>query len=501
MARELARRLTAAFDANRGGTVIEEPSGGAWSGERVLTLAEAVEAALRAHGVTAGEPVIVFVSNDASDFAALLGVWRVSAVAVPVHRTTPPGALAPVLEASRARLLVDLLGPPSWPVPGTRSDEDGPLWLFHRGAAVPPADPVLADALLVVFTSGSTGVPKGVVMSDRAYARKLDAIDSLLRFDAATRTLLLLQITFSFGMWVSLLTLTRGGTLVLGGKFEAAATLRALADRGITRTALIPTMLRALVAARHEPDVAALLARFVAERGLRHLLTGGEILPASLAEAVTGLFPEVAFHNIFGLTETCTSDFFLGGEGMRRRPGAIGRPSPGVAYRIAAGDGGPVAIGEVGELQIRTETIMSGYLGAPELTAAAFVDGYFRTGDLAREGADGLVEIVGRAKEVIARSGNKVYPLEVELAFSSHPGVAHALATGIADERVGERIHVAVVPKAGASLSAEVLRRWAAERLDRFKMPDAVHILDGLPLGRTGKADRSQLRALLMVDR
>jgi len=140
---------------------------------------------------------------------------------------------------------------------------------------------------------------------------------------------------------------------------------------------------------------------------------------------------------------------------------------------------------------------MNGYLDAPELTQAALCDGYFRTGDIAREREPGVVELVGRSKELISRGANKVSPLEIEHAVGAHPDVAEALACGVPDAVLGERIHLLIVPRAGARLDEADLRAWAAERLERYKLPDRIHFGTELPQGRTGKADRIRLRAIL----
>ena len=136
---------------------------------------------------------------------------------------------------------------------------------------------------------------------------------------------------------------------------------------------------------------------------------------------------------------------------------------------------------------------MQGYLDDPALTAAAFSAGFLGTGDLARRRADGRVELVGRIKEIVSRGGNKIAPAEIENLFASHPDVIGALCTGVPDERLGEALHVLLVPRPGSTLTADALRRWAAERLERYKLPDGIHLADALPLGPTGKADRGAL--------
>ncbi len=416
------------------------------------------------------EPVIVQVSNRACDLAAFLATWRAGGVVVPAHRAMPPAVLDQLVAATGARAVVDAAAPA--PV----------RWLAEQSAA---ARPLLADAAFVIFTSGSTGQPKGVVLSHDAFAQKLAAIDSWLGFDRATRLLLVLQITFSFGIWNALLTLLRGGLLVLEEKFEPATTAAALRDHAITVTALVPTMLRALAGRFDQP-----LARSV-----RQILTGGEPLNSGLTAPVATLFPGAELLDIYGLTETSTCDLLLDSTDPTR-PG-LGQPTTGVACRIADPTGADVAEGAVGELLLHTRFAMRGYLDDPVQTAAARHGEWLRTGDLARRDTDGRIRLAGRAKELISRGANKISPLEIEQAMQRHPDVAAALATGVPDALMGERIHLLVLPRPGATLDDAALRAWAADHLERFKRPDAIHIGSELPVGRTGKADRGALRALI----
>ena len=192
---------------------------------------------------------------------------------------------------------------------GAESGADGRLTLLDRPG--PPPRPLLADGAFIIFTSGSTGQPKGAVVCHQAWNGKLDAIDSILKFNRGTRTLLALQITFSFGIWVSLLTITRGGTLYVHEKYDPARTIAALDENGITTVALVPTMMRALLVLRDDAAVQTHVARINRTKQLRQLLTGGESLGASLHQTTLSLLPGVALYDIYGLTETATCDFFL----------------------------------------------------------------------------------------------------------------------------------------------------------------------------------------------
>ncbi len=446
----------------------------ALAGERALThaqfLAEArsVAAALREAGLARDEPLHVRVSNHPLDLVAFLGAWLAGAVVVPVHRASPPVAAAGIAARTMARFEWDALAATP---------------LARLADTAPPPREILKDAALIVFTSGSSGAPKGSVLSHRAFAGKLGAIQQRLGFREDERTLLVLNITFSFGIWVALLTLLHGGCLIPEEKFAPASFLARLRADAITRVGVVPTMMRALIL----DHPGATLAR---PNALRTVMIGGESLGQGLGETLRALFAPADLIDIYGLTETSTCDFFLMPQDLPRYAGCIGRPSPGVEYRIRAEDGG-----EVGELCIRSPFLMNGYLGQPELDPID-AEGWLATGDLARERDPGVVEIAGRKKELIVRGGNKIAPQEIEFACSAHPKVAAAIAVGRPDARLGQRIHALVVPRDGSLRPAE-LREFLRQRLEKYKQPDVFYFARELPAGRTGKADRGRFAAML----
>jgi long-chain acyl-CoA synthetase len=442
---------------------IESVSGEWVPSDVLLASAEKVRGALVGQNVAAHEPVHVIMGNRPSDLGALFGVWQAGAVAVPIHVSAGPSTLERVSRISRARFAVD----------GER--------LHAIAEAPPPARPLLHGAALVIFTSGSTGEPKGVVIGHQRLADKLAVLDPLLNIRPDDVVLLPLQLTFIFGLWVSLLALSEDARLILVPKFSSEAMTRGLAEA--TVLAGVPSMFRTLLS---YPAVAA--------PRLRAVLTGGEVLPPPLARALLQFAP-AAIYDLYGLTETGSCDFCLAPADQPRGFGTIGRPTGRVDFRLRR-DGRTVSPGETGELQIRTPFDMFGYLDNPELTAASFDGGYFRTGDLARLTDGGFVALIGRAKDIISRGGNKIAPLEIDNLLAEHPGVAAALCAGVPDERLGEVVHAVVVPRAGVDIDTAALREWLMARTERFKVPDVFYVRDALPSGASGKADRRAVTQL-----
>lgn len=436
-----------------------------------LAAARSVRDALSRAGLAADEPVHVRISNQPLDLAAYAGVWLANGVVVPVHRTSAPGTLAHVVSKTRARF--------EW---------DASLKILSD--APPPARPILEGAALIVFTSGSSGMPKGAVLSHRGFIGKLEAIQSMLGFRDTDRTMLVLNITFSFGIWVAFLTLLHGGCVLAREIFAAGGFLGDLKESGATQVAVVPTMMRSLILDVLPEKLRVLAADLHSGApALRQVLIGGETLGKGLGETLRALFVPASLIDIYGLTETSTCDFFLMPADLPRYAGCIGRPSPGVRFRIE---------GEDGELLISSPFLMNGYLDEPQLRPIK--DGWLATGDLARERDPGVVEIVGRKKELIYRGGSKIAPLEIEFACSAHPKVAAALAVGRPDERLGQRIHALVVPRNNENepdLTPAEVYAFLSQRLERHKLPDVLYFARELPAGRTGKADRGRFAAML----
>lgn len=453
--------------------------------------ASAVARQLVAAGVAADDTVLVKSSNHPLDFACLLGVWMASAVAVPVHRTAPAGVVEAIQAKARCRFHADLF-----------ASADVGACVSPMAHHVPheSADRLmLAGAALVIFTSGSTGLPKGVVLSHAAFAGKLEQNQRLLGFTADDVTLLVLNNTFSFGIWMALLTLAQGGKVVACSRFSPQLFVDLLVDEAVTRVGVVPTMVRATFGAMQPERLVAAAARIRDTGCLQDVVIGGEPLGLELSAKLRTFIEPAGLYDIYGLTETSTSDFVLTPRDYGRHPATIGQPAPGVHCRIVNDAGDECANGAAGELQLKTPYIMAGYLGDPELSRTALVDGWFRTGDLAIRDAEGFVSIVGRLKELIVRGGNKITPIEVERALCACAGVGAALVAGVPDPVLGQRIHALLVAEAGASIDAPALRAELSTRLEKYKHPDVCYLGTDLPTGRTGKIDRGQLQSQLQT--
>jgi acyl-CoA synthetase (AMP-forming)/AMP-acid ligase II len=347
----------------------------------------------------------------------------------------------------------------------------------------------LRGAALIVFTSGSTGTPKGVVLGHQQLAGKLEVLARLIQLCPADTVILPLQLTFIYGIWVSLLTISSGARLVLLGKFTASELAAKLRDGGSVM-AVVPSMLRGLLASEPQP----------AAPRLKSLICGGEMLTHRLGRALLAAFPHTGIFDLYGLTETGSCDFCLPPAQFAAGLGSIGGPTEKVHYRIVDANAAPVDPGAAGELLLKTPFGMLGYLDDPGVTAGSYRGGFFCTGDQAKLRPDGRLQIVGRLKDMISRGGNKIAPAEIDTLLASHPEVSGALCAGVPDARLGEVIHAVVTLHPQSRLTPHTLLCWAAGQIEKFKLPDVIHIREALPTGPSGKLDRAAIVRLALAE-
>ena len=346
-----------------------------------------------------------------------------------------------------------------------------------------PAPPSPDAPPVVLYTSGSTGRPKGAMLSHAAleFANRMWAgpVIGLVESDVL---LAALPLTHAFGFNGAMLApLLAGVTVRLVERFVAERVAEIIAREPVSVLPGVATMFQRLL------DVPG----FAGGRRLRLGVSGAAPCPWEVAEAWRARTGTRIVRG-YGSTELFRPISFLAGD-PTEHPGCVGRPVPGVEIRVVAEDGRALAPEETGELWIRTPAVMDGYLDNPEETRAVLVDGWFRTGDLARVNAEGYVTIVGRERERIKRGGYSVFPAEVEAVLLAHPEVAEAEVTAMPDATLGEEVAAFVALRPGAAADAEALIAWCRERLAAFKYPRRVTLVNALPRSATGKVLKAKL--------
>ena len=410
--------------------------------------------ALRAQGIEAGDRVAIKLPNTPAYLAAYFGVLRLGAIAVPLNVLLAQPEIDARLETATPRAFVDrpLAADGEAHVEIAESDEDDPAAL--------------------IFTSGTTGRPKGAILTHggiRATARfGADA----LGFTPDDVLLGVAPFPHVLGQEVFVCAFLVGGGVAVMQRFEPEAALETMAS---TRTSVmfgVPTMCIALC--ELAPSAEALPP-------LRIAHIGGSAVPFDVARRF-GLTFGAAIHEGYGLTEMSglATTFALG---RRRKAGSVGRPSSATEMRIANADERGV-----GEVQFHGPSVIPGYWNDPEATATAIdADGWLSTGDLGYLDEDGDLFLVDRKKEVIIRGGYNVYPREVEEALYEHPAVLEAAVVGVPDESLGEEVAAIVVPRPGAELDPDELKAWTKERVAAYKYPRYVVLVAELPKSPTGK--------------
>ncbi|WP_329123245.1 long-chain-fatty-acid--CoA ligase [Streptomyces sp. NBC_01353] len=443
-------------------------------------------AGLRAAGVKPGDRVAVLLPNTTEFLRVYYGALAAGATVVPVHALLVAEEVQYVLEHSKAVAIVS--GGPLWPVAeeaaraaGVRAMRGAPSATEPLGAPE-PAEP--SDTAVILYTSGTTGRPKGARLTHLNIVLNASVTSQdLLGLGAEDVVLGCLPLFHSYGQTCAMNgTLRAGATLVLMPRFTGAAALEVLAGEGVTVFMGVPTMYHALVEAAAVSD-----SRPVA---LRAAVSGGAALPVAVLERFEETFSTQILEG-YGLTETSPVATFNQPH-IGRRPGTVGHPVWGVEVGIADAavddEVRLLADGEIGEVVVRGHNVFAGYLDDPEATAAAVVDGWFRTGDLGVRDEDGFLSIVDRKKDLVIRGGFNIYPREVEEVLVRHPAVSEVAVIGIPDDAKGEEVCAVVVRRAGAGVvTAEELVEWSKERLGRHKYPRVVRFVDELPLGPTGK--------------
>jgi len=445
-------------------------------------------ALLRETGVEPGDRVGVMLPNVPEFPIAYYGVLRAGGVVVPMNVLLKQREIAFYLEDSGAKLLLAWHGfadeaREGAAEAGAELVEVEPAAFAKALAELEPtpglAGTVEEDTAVILYTSGTTGKPKGAELTHLNLSRNAE-ISSRTTCEVAEGDVVLgaLPLFHSFGQTVGMnASLRVGACLTLVPRFDPGEALATMQRDGVTHFYGVPTMFGALL---HHPE-----RESFDTSSLHNCITGGASMPVEVLRGFEEAFGAVVLEG-YGLSETspvaCSNH-----PDRERKPGSIGAPIEGVEMQVVDEDDNPVARGEVGEIVIRGHNIMKGYWRRPDATAEAMRGGWFHSGDMARTDEDGYFYIVDRKKDLIIRGGYNVYPREVEEVLYEHPKIREAAVVGVPHDEWGEEIGAAVVLHDGEELAREEVSSYVKERIAAYKYPRVVWFIDDLPKGPTGK--------------
>ncbi len=422
----------------------------------------AAAASLRAEGVGPGERVAVLLPNGPSAVVALLAVLRLGAIAVPLNVLLAQPEVEARIAISSATLLVD------------RDDR-------LEGAGEPVTaivDAAAGDPAVILFTSGTSGKPKGAILTHGGIGAAADNAAGALRLGPDDVVLGAAPFSHVLGLATGVVaTLLSGSAIAVVRRFRAETTLALMVETRTTILLGVPTMLIALC------DAARSATQLPPVR-IAHV--GGASVPVEVARDFERTFGGEVYEG-YGLTELSgIATTYV--QGQPRKAGSVGFPLGGSELRIVSLEGAPLPAGEIGEVQLRGPSVIPGYWEDPAATAEAIdADGWLATGDVGYVDDEGYLFLVDRRKELIIRGGYNVYPREVEEVLYEHPDVLEAAVVGVPHETLGEEVAALVVPRPGTSPDPEQIRAWTKERLAAYKYPRLVVVVDDLPRGPSGK--------------
>ncbi|WP_372399288.1 class I adenylate-forming enzyme family protein [Azospirillum sp. HJ39] len=495
--RDPARTALIAGDARRSFTELDRES-------------DAIACALQSAGIGRGHRVAVMLENSIEYVAGLFATLKAGGIFVPVNPSTKADKLAYLLDDADVGLLIAPAALARQVLPALEAVERPPsvLWvgtalpagatgLLYADALSspqrPPADPRLIDQDLaaIMYTSGTTGQPKGVMLTHANYVNTTWAISTYLGNTPDDVVMCVLPLTFGYGLSQVMTAVRVGFTLVLERSFAfPAETLKRMVGHRVTGLPGVPTIFSTLL---------GLEAAKTADLGsLRYLTNAAAPLPAAHLRRLRERFPQAAFHSMYGMTECCTRISTLDPADLDNKPTSVGRAIPNSEAFVADENGNRLPPGQVGELVVRGANVMRGYWARPEDTARRLRRGpqgetLLFTGDLFSQDAEGHLYFVSRKDDVFKCRGEKVSPKEVENALYELDGVLEACVIGVPDDADGLAVKAFLVPREGADLSEAAIRQHCRGRLESHLVPKFIEFRDSLPKTDSGKIRRAEL--------
>lgn len=451
-------------------------------------------------GIGRGDRVALLLPNHPAFVSSYLGILKLGAIVVAVNPALKAEEIAFIVNDSGAQVIITTASSRAQlnadPLPQlahiliaegegdgdrTLAELIGPDRIDDQPFSWPAVEMQAAEPAAILYTSGTTGFPKGAVLSHGNILSNGHACWESFGLQPTDRVLLCLPAFHCFGQNAAMNPcFMAGATLVLQRQFEVNSVLRAIAEEEITIFFGVPTLYLLL----YEQAALAQL------HSLRRCISAAATLSTELAHKWQNKYGFV-INEGYGLTETCLNTF---NHAVRYQPGSVGTPQAGISLRVVNPAGDAVAVGELGEVTVRGPNVMGCYWQRAGETAAVLRDGWFYTGDIGRLDDDGYLYIVDRVKDMINVGGTKVYPSEVENILYRHPAVAEAAVYGVADDLFGEQVAASLILHPGRSLTAADLQHFCGQYLADFKTPILIEFVDTLPKGRTGKILKRVLR-------
>ena len=459
-------------------------------------------AGLCGSGLGPGDVVCAYLPNCIEYVVVVLAAARAGAVFSPINPRYTRAEVAGLLGQSRPRCLfvttalaeaaldaaqraglaalrVVCVDAPAPPAPGLHG-----FGQWEQGDAEPPSVGE-ADFFSLMFSSGTTGQPKGALATHRARMVWVLHAAILFGLNPGDRYLGTMPLVHSAGLTFTLMHLHVGATVRILERFDPLRFLQIVEQERITSALTVPTMLAQILDAQRQAG-----RRFDLTSLARVVTCGSPLVPQRRRQVIEAISPQL--WDYYGSTES-NSMTVLAPADQLRKPESVGQPFPNVELRICAPDGRPLPVGEVGEIWCANPSAMSAYLGRPEETAAAFSGAWYRTGDLGRLDDEGFLYIVGRLNDVVLRGGVNVHPAEIEQVLQQHAAVADCAVRGIPDPLWGESIQACVVLREGQRLSLEDAQQHCLQSLASYKKPQSLLLLREIPRTATGKVLKSAL--------
>lgn len=449
-------------------------------------LANAVARGLTGRGLVRGEAVAILAENSVAYLAAYMGIMRAGLVAVPINYRQPAGTVAHIIADSESRLILADSGrrdlcPAGVPVITMEADgPDGFAALLDPG----PFDvigPAPSETAMILYTSGSTGMPKGVMLSHEGQLFALSRWEAD-RDELARHRLLVAAPQYHMNaLFISKLALTYGASVVLLPRFDAEAYIRAIPRHAVTWLTSVPTMLALVVREKELLDATD-------RSGVERVSMGSAPLTEALFDEVQSWFPDALVSNLYGTTEHGPSAFGPHPGGLPRPKLSLGCAASGMELRLVGG-----ADENTGVLEARSVSNLTGYKNLPDKTAEVMKDGWYHTKDVMHRDQNGFYFIIGREDDMFVCNGENVYPGDVERLLETHPAIDQASVVPVEDPVRGHAPVAFVVRAQNAVLEAEEVQAFARAEGPAYQFPRQVVFLESLPLAGTNKIDRNVL--------